>query len=127
MFKEKTNLKLFNKYAQKRQLDWNNGADYQFDHMAVSSKRQLRRDDDGIDEGANIVDAELSGANPPEGVPGEPGVDYPILPSIPLTNFHCRGRVPGYYGDTETACQVISESRLCPSSILILLKNYGKL
>lgn len=43
----------------------------------------------------------------PSGLPGEPGVDYPVLPYIPLTEFHCRGRLPGYYGDTQTACQVI--------------------
>jgi hypothetical protein len=40
------------------------------------------------------------------GLPGDPGIDYPILPSIPLTDFHCRGRTPGFYGDTQTACQV---------------------
>lgn len=92
-------------FMQKRQLDWNNGVDYRFDHVAISSNRDIRRHDDGS-ENSNVVYYASSEAKSPEGVPGEPGIDYPILPSIPLTNFHCRGRVPGYYGDTETACQV---------------------
>lgn len=81
---------------QKRQLDWNGGGKvYHYDHLAVSSDQEEQ-----VDE--SIYAAPYS----PSGLPGEPGIDYPILPSIPLTDFHCRGRVPGFYGDTQTACQV---------------------
>ena len=40
-------------------------------------------------------------------IPGEAGVDYPVLASVPDTGFSCDNRVSGgYYADTETACQV---------------------
>jgi len=39
-------------------------------------------------------------------LPGEPGVDYPILSSIEDTGFDCEGKVfGGFYADTETDCQ----------------------
>jgi len=38
---------------------------------------------------------------------GRPGVDFPILPSIPHTDFSCKKvKKPGYYADPETDCQV---------------------
>jgi len=41
------------------------------------------------------------------GVVGRPGVDFPILPSIPHTDFSCKKvKKPGYYADPETDCQV---------------------
>lgn len=41
------------------------------------------------------------------GVVGRPGVDFPILPSIPYTDFSCKKvKKPGYYADPETDCQV---------------------
>ena len=42
-----------------------------------------------------------------EGVPGDPGIDYPTYKDIPLTNFECKNeKSPGFYADTETGCQV---------------------
>jgi len=75
----------------RRQLDWN-GRDFNFDHVPMSADAAI----------AAVAPGDTSHLT----IPGEPGVDYPVLPSIPLTHFHCRGQVPGYYGDTETACQV---------------------
>ena len=47
-------------------------------------------------------------------IPGEAGVDYPVYASVPDTSFSCENRVSGgYYGDTETACQVF---HICLSS-----------
>jgi len=41
-------------------------------------------------------------------VPGEPGVDYPILATVPRTSFSCVGKAEGgYYADVETGCQVV--------------------
>lgn len=41
-------------------------------------------------------------------VPGEPGVDYPILATVPTTSFSCVGKAEGgYYADVETGCQVV--------------------
>jgi len=41
-------------------------------------------------------------------VPGEPGVDYPILTTVPSTSFSCVGKAEGgYYADMETGCQVV--------------------
>ena len=42
-----------------------------------------------------------------DAIPGEPGVDYPILSSpAPVTTFSCVGQVPGgYYADVDQRCQ----------------------
>merc|ERR1712212_264377 len=41
-------------------------------------------------------------------VPGEPGVDYPILATVPKTSFSCVGKAEGgYYADVETGCQEV--------------------
>merc|ERR1712037_148989 len=41
-------------------------------------------------------------------VPGEPGVDFPILATVPSTSFSCVGKAEGgYYADMETGCQVV--------------------
>jgi hypothetical protein len=41
------------------------------------------------------------------GVVGRPGVDFPILSNIPVTDFSCRKfKSPGYYADLDTNCQV---------------------
>lgn len=40
-----------------------------------------------------------------DSVPGEPGVDYPILSKMPETSFTCDDKVPGYYADVEGQCQ----------------------
>lgn len=36
---------------------------------------------------------------------GEPGVDYPIYASAPVTSFSCSGRPDGLYSDVEGQCQ----------------------
>ncbi|XP_068144470.1 formin-J [Drosophila tropicalis] len=43
-------------------------------------------------------------------IPGEPGVDYPILSALPKTSFVCQGRHEGYYADVESRCQAF---RIC--------------
>lgn len=41
------------------------------------------------------------------GTPGRPGVDYPVLSTIPTTTFDCKTqRYKGFFGDPETKCQV---------------------
>ncbi|KAJ0177769.1 hypothetical protein K1T71_006642 [Dendrolimus kikuchii] len=41
------------------------------------------------------------------GTPGRPGVDYPILSTIPQTKFNCKTqRYKGFFADPETRCQV---------------------
>jgi hypothetical protein len=38
---------------------------------------------------------------------GRPGLDFPVLPSIPKTGFSCREvKSSGYYADLDTDCQV---------------------
>ncbi|XP_052898165.1 uncharacterized protein LOC128304955 [Anopheles moucheti] len=46
-------------------------------------------------------------------LPGEPDVDYPILGSIPTTQFSCDKRHHGYYADVEARCQVF---RVCANT-----------
>ena len=58
-----------------------------------------------------------------DSVPGEPGVDYPILASPQSSSFSCSDRVfGGYYADTEQDCQVFhiclqdsKVSMICPN------------
>ncbi|XP_057375730.1 serine/arginine repetitive matrix protein 1-like [Daphnia carinata] len=117
-------------HRQKRQLDWNSGGRiYHFDHLAMSSdispehRASGEESSSSSEEDPNPVQ---STALPKSGLPGDPGIDYPILPSIPLTDFHCRGRAPGFYGDTQTACQVFhvcdmsgrQDSFLCPNGTI---------
>ncbi|KAJ8724468.1 hypothetical protein PYW08_015942 [Mythimna loreyi] len=41
------------------------------------------------------------------GTPGRPGLDYPILTTIPTTSFDCKTqRYKGFFADPETRCQV---------------------
>ncbi|XP_014209897.1 uncharacterized protein LOC106640384 [Copidosoma floridanum] len=56
---------------------------------------------------------------------GQPGVDYPILTSIPATSFKCQDQKSGYYADQETHCQVFHVcnngkkiSFLCPNGTI---------
>ena len=64
-----------------------------------------------------------------DSVPGEPGLDYPVLssPDDVVTGFSCQGLVSGgYYADTETQCQVFHVcltrdkrvSFLCPNGTI---------
>lgn len=41
------------------------------------------------------------------GVMGRPGIDFPVLPSIPNTGFNCKQVATGYYADLDTDCQVV--------------------
>ena len=41
-------------------------------------------------------------------IPGQAGVDFPVLTSVPETSFDCGFQeFPGIYGDVEADCQVI--------------------
>ena len=81
---------------------------YNYDHLALSSDiRPEHRSTSGEESlSSGEEDPVYVAGLSKYGLPGDPGIDYPILPSIPLTDFHCRGRTPGFYGDTQTACQV---------------------
>ena len=41
-------------------------------------------------------------------IPGEAGVDFPVLTAVPDTGFDCNAQqfLPGIYGDTGAECQV---------------------
>lgn len=58
---------------------------------------------------------------------GRPGVDFPILTSIPHTDFSCKKvKKPGYYADPETDCQVnniLSFQRVQNNCLILFLKN----
>ena len=46
---------------------------------------------------------------------GRPGVDFPVLPSIPKTGFSCRQvKSSGYYADLDTNCQVSASAMRKP-------------
>merc|ERR1711910_311596 len=65
-----------------------------------------------------------------EGIPGEPGEDYPIFAFAPDTSFLCDGKIEGYYADPEADCQsfhicanlgdggLTKYSLLCPNGTL---------
>ena len=60
-----------------------------------------------------MVAVENEGDNPIEwlknSIPGEPGVDYPIMAAVQETSFTCDGLIfGGYYADPETQCQQYS-------------------
>ncbi|CAL4067995.1 unnamed protein product, partial [Meganyctiphanes norvegica] len=64
-------------------------------------------------------------------IPGEPGKDYPVLGVIPRTSFGCADRLPGFYADMETQCQVwhycktdgLLDSFLCPNGTIYNQEN----
>lgn len=41
-----------------------------------------------------------------QGVLGKPGIDFPVMTTIPKTKFDCRNLGNGYFADLETSCQV---------------------
>ena len=58
-------------------------------------------------------------------VPGEPGVDYPVLASVQETSFTCDDKtMGGYYADPEQDCQAYhvclrdADTNLYPVSFL---------
>ena len=60
-----------------------------------------------------VLAVENEGDNPIDwlknSIPGEPGVDYPIMASVAETSFTCDGLIfGGYYADPETQCQQYS-------------------
>jgi len=81
-----------------------------------------------------IICAENEDSDPLDGlrssIPGEPGVDYPILASVQETSFSCSGLIfGGYYADPEQECQayhiclrgpgdLFPVSFLCPNGTL---------
>merc|ERR1712126_236340 len=75
----------------------------QGDRDSFQSGRDVGNNDDNEDNGEemNIKMLRMS-------VPGKPGVDYPILATVPTTSFSCVGKAEGgYYADMETGCQVV--------------------
>ncbi|KAL3278769.1 hypothetical protein HHI36_016295 [Cryptolaemus montrouzieri] len=39
-------------------------------------------------------------------IPGRPGTDYPVLGTVPYTNFYCDDQpYPGFFADEEARCQ----------------------
>lgn len=41
-----------------------------------------------------------------QGVLGRPGVDFPVMTTIPPTDFDCHNFGNGYFADLDTSCQV---------------------
>jgi len=85
----------------------------------------------GVPEGVKIALA--SAQRGPDGefimppIPGQAGVDFPVLASVPDTGFDCGGQeFPGIYGDTGADCQVFHmcqpngnyDSFLCPNGTI---------
>jgi hypothetical protein len=72
-------------------------------------------DDDNTSKESNLKkrfsqdpDIEPSDADPEiyQGVLGRPGVDFPVMTTIPKTDFDCKNLGNGYFADLETSCQV---------------------
>lgn len=67
---------------------------------------------EGTPEGVVIALASMvdTGEMPP--IPGQAGVDYPTLTTVPDTGFDCNSQnfLPGIYGDTGADCQVTAFS-----------------
>ena len=60
-----------------------------------------------------VLAVENEGDNPLDwlknSIPGEPGVDYPIMAAVQETSFTCDGLIfGGYYADPDTQCQQYS-------------------
>jgi len=85
----------------------------------------------GAPEGVKIALA--SAQRGPDGefimspIPGQAGVDFPVLASVPDTGFDCGAQeFPGIYGDTGADCQVFYmcqpngnfDSFLCPNGTI---------
>jgi len=85
----------------------------------------------GAPEGVKIALA--SAQRGPDGefimspIPGQAGVDFPVLASVPETGFDCGAQeFPGIYGDTGADCQVFYmcqpngnfDSFLCPNGTI---------
>ena len=54
-------------------------------------------------------------------IPGQAGVDFPVLASVPDTGFDCGGQeFPGIYGDTGADCQVIFVEIIPKKNVLVI-------
>ncbi|XP_076352438.1 uncharacterized protein LOC143247813 [Tachypleus tridentatus] len=69
-----------------------------------------------------------------DGIPGQAGVDYPTLSSVPQTSFSCRQQpLNGFYADLETSCQVmhlcqaggVQDSFLCPNGTIFNQEKFS--
>lgn len=50
------------------------------------------------------------------------GIDYPAYETVPKgLSFSCKGRLPGYYADIETRCQVKKKTEISISYGCVLL------
>ncbi|CAG9805200.1 unnamed protein product [Chironomus riparius] len=93
-----------------------------FDDENASHETKLRK------RFTNDPDVQPTYGNDPEiyqGVLGRPGIDFPVMPQIPKTNFDCRNFGNGYFADLDTSCQVFhicDEGRkisfLCPNGTI---------
>ena len=74
-----------------------------YDYSGVTT----RRDDTGV---TRREDYEYDYDGDSKGLEayGKPGEDFPIFSRVPNTGFSCRSRMPGYYADVRTGCQVSS-------------------
>lgn len=94
-----------------------------FDDENVSKESRMRK--------RNSQDPDIeSFDNDPEiyqGVLGRPGVDFPVMTTIPKTNFECQNLGNGYFADLETSCQVslaIFLPHNCKNLLLILFRFF---
>lgn len=82
---------------------------------------------DGNEDGDNSVDGMGSA------IQGEPGKDYPVFSSVPITGFKCADQqYPGYYADLEAQCQAFhicqADGRqngfLCPNGTIFSQRHF---
>ena len=79
-----------------------------------------------------MLGVENEGDNPIDwlknSIPGEPGVDYPIMAAVQETSFTCDGLIfGGYYADPETQCQQYSVClQVRRQEILLLTRENSK-
>ncbi|KAK8721134.1 hypothetical protein OTU49_012924 [Cherax quadricarinatus] len=86
---------------------------YQTEHPRYLKKHHQEIEEDLEEEAGNSI-------------PGTPGKDYPVHSTIPATSFSCRDKLPGFYVDEPSGCQVwhycktdgLMESFLCPNGTI---------
>ncbi|CAG7719402.1 unnamed protein product [Allacma fusca] len=59
-----------------------------------------------------------------DSIPGQPQRDYPLLSKIPRTSFSCEGRIPGFYADPETRCQVFHRCNDCSDQPNLQMESF---
>lgn len=70
--------------------------DSSFSSHESKVKKRLAQDPD-----VDPIDQEIY-----QGVLGRPGVDFPVMTTIPPTDFDCHNFGNGYFADLDTSCQV---------------------